>query len=397
MTMLKRFLLIAALLLVGTGAGYGQTVEQLRREIDQANREIEKANKILSSNKKEQKDQLYVLSITRNKIRNRQSIIESLNKQSRVIEGNIRTNGTEIERLNGELAKIKKEYARVLVSGYKDYLFNNALLFLLSSADFHQFQMRLYYIRRFGQMRMKLARELETTSTQISEETDKLKEKQRELAAVAEERRAEVQKLDDERGKYAAALASLKKEGTKIDKQIQEKRRQINNLQKKISQIVAEENRKRKGTTLSAKEKEIDIKLSADFAQNQGKLPRPVESGAIIEGFGIHAHPIHQSLKVENNGVNFAAESGSPIKAIFNGVVSKVAFFPGLNNCVFIRHGAYISVYSGLTELNVKVNDKVSTGEVIGKITSNNGGTCELHFELWKENTKLNPELWIRR
>lgn len=64
---------------------------------------------------------------------------------------------------------------------------------------------------------------------------------------------------------------------------------------------------------------------------------------------------------------------------------------PGLNKIVIIRHGMYLTVYSNLSQVFVKVGDVVSQGQSIGAVKQGN----YLQFEIWKENQPQNPELWI--
>ena len=70
---------------------------------------------------------------------------------------------------------------------------------------------------------------------------------------------------------------------------------------------------------------------------------------------------------------------------------------PGYNSSVIVRHGNYLTIYSNLKEVHVKTGDKVKTRQSIGKIYSDpeDDNTTLLHFQLWKETTKLNPELWL--
>ena len=48
-------------------------------------------------------------------------------------------------------------------------------------------------------------------------------------------------------------------------------------------------------------------------------------------------------------------------------------------------------------DLLVKAGDKVSTRQAIGKIFTDteDGNATILHFQLWKEKTKLNPAPWL--
>jgi murein DD-endopeptidase MepM/ murein hydrolase activator NlpD len=70
----------------------------------------------------------------------------------------------------------------------------------------------------------------------------------------------------------------------------------------------------------------------------------------------------------------------------------------GFNYNVIIRHGDYLTVYSNISQVYVKAGDVVNTRQAIGKIYTNTrrGNETILHFQIWKERTKLNPALWIR-
>lgn len=125
------------------------------------------------------------------------------------------------------------------------------------------------------------------------------------------------------------------------------------------------------------------------------QLPMPV-TGVIIDHFGVHQHPTQKNLTVNNKGINIAAERGGSVFSVFDGVVSRVVFISGLNNCVMIRHGEYFTVYSNLTNVNVKTGDVVSLNQKIGSLSnSNDNEDNTLHFELWRGTTNLDPEPWL--
>ena len=83
-------------------------------------------------------------------------------------------------------------------------------------------------------------------------------------------------------------------------------------------------------------------------------------------------------------------------RTIFDGEVSAIFQFNGLNN-VLVRHGSYITVYCNLSSVIVRKGSQLKTRDVIGEINTDADGNTVLHFQLRKEITKLNPELWIRR
>ena len=139
-------------------------------------------------------------------------------------------------------------------------------------------------------------------------------------------------------------------------------------------------------------------KLSDDFAGNRGRLPFPVAGRYTIVGtFGEQQHQELKYVRTNNSGIDIQTNPGAEARAVFNGEVTRVFVVPGYNNSVIIRHGNYLTVYSNLSQVYVKAGDKVSTRQTIGKIFTDteSGNATILHFQLWKEKTKLNPTPWL--
>jgi murein DD-endopeptidase MepM/ murein hydrolase activator NlpD len=53
-------------------------------------------------------------------------------------------------------------------------------------------------------------------------------------------------------------------------------------------------------------------------------------------------------------------------------------------------------VYTHLSEIIVTQGEKIGEGEVVGKSGESLAGPL-LHFELWKEREKQDPELWLSK
>jgi len=83
------------------------------------------------------------------------------------------------------------------------------------------------------------------------------------------------------------------------------------------------------------------------------------------------------------------------VRAVFSGEVAAVQNFAG-SYAVLIRHGEYFTVYSNLRSVNVSRGDKVALKQTIGTvITDPNDGTTEVHFEVRKGATAMNPSTWL--
>lgn len=138
------------------------------------------------------------------------------------------------------------------------------------------------------------------------------------------------------------------------------------------------------------------IELSANFASNKGKLPYPITGKSTIVGrFGNHKKTAY--VTTSSGGIDIRSQAKSQAKAVFNGEVSEIVSIAGYGTCIILRHGDYFTFYGNINNINVAKGDKVETGQILGNIFTNpQTNVTEMHFQLWKQRQKLNPELWLR-
>lgn len=150
-----------------------------------------------------------------------------------------------------------------------------------------------------------------------------------------------------------------------------------------------------KSNSMSATAEEVA--LTGNFAGNKGRLPSPVDRGAVVSSFGEHPHAEFQNIKIKNNGIDITSAPGVQAKVVFDGEVSSVIFIANLNYIVIVRHGDYLTVYSNLESVNVKKGDKVKTRQSLGTVFTEQGESkSRLHFELWQGTIVQNPSSWIK-
>lgn len=128
-------------------------------------------------------------------------------------------------------------------------------------------------------------------------------------------------------------------------------------------------------------------------------MPWPVRQGEVVDAFGIHQHPFLKGVKIENKGVDISSNAGCDVFAIYDGEVSSIFPLPGANISVLVRHGYYITVYSNLSRVNVKVGQSVKAKQVLGVLANSDmgGEKPTLKFQIWRETTPQNPMLWLTR
>lgn len=129
----------------------------------------------------------------------------------------------------------------------------------------------------------------------------------------------------------------------------------------------------------------------------KGLLSLPVK-GRITQRFGrIRNRKFGTWLM--NNGITIHVPQGTPVHALYDGVVVYAGWYKSYGRLVILNHGDnYYSFYAHLDSFSVTINHVVTTGDIIGR----SGDTASLehdvlHFEVWHERTPLNPLDWVRK
>lgn len=141
-------------------------------------------------------------------------------------------------------------------------------------------------------------------------------------------------------------------------------------------------------------------KLSGSFASNRGRLPMPVRGRYdLVRRFGTQQHHTYKHITINSSGIDLRVQGDRGAYAVFEGIITRVFMTAGYGQSIIIRHGNYLTVYANLVSVQVRTGQRVGAGTRLGTISSDDssGRGNTLHFELWHERSKQNPELWIRR
>ncbi len=233
----------------------------------------------------------------------------------------------------------------------------------------------------------------------VQREIQKSIERERKLRQARQVKKVEVVK---------PALPELKKgETTKILAERETEKKESPKEEKKAAVAEAKKPKAEPAPAPAVEEKKIEsntyymnadeAKLASSFAALRGRMPFPVPSGFISDHFGVHKHPLLKGVMINNNGIDIQTSPGSPVHSVYDGVVQSVVNIPGINMVVAIQHGDYFTVYSKLANVSVSVGTRVRTGQRIGSVASDEDGTAEINFQVWKNTVRQNPESWLRR
>ncbi|MDZ7263479.1 MAG: M23 family metallopeptidase [candidate division KSB1 bacterium] len=141
--------------------------------------------------------------------------------------------------------------------------------------------------------------------------------------------------------------------------------------------------------------------INAKFEENDGLwnyIPTiiPVERGKITDKFGMRIDPFTERPKL-HTGIDIAAPTGTPVYAAAYGVVTAVTFTYSPNRDygqhVIVDHGYNKeTLYAHLSQINVKVGQKVKRWDVIGLVGETGRATGpHLHYEVRENGAPVNP------
>jgi murein DD-endopeptidase MepM/ murein hydrolase activator NlpD len=123
-------------------------------------------------------------------------------------------------------------------------------------------------------------------------------------------------------------------------------------------------------------------------------LKSPLQYSRISSGFSMRSHPISGGWKA-HKGVDFAAATGTPIRATADGTIDFAGRKGGYGNFIEIKHWAsYTTAYAHLSRFakGIKRGTKVRQGDLIGYVGSTGWSTGpHLHYEFRVANQARNP------
>ena len=186
--------------------------------------------------------------------------------------------------------------------------------------------------------------------------------------------------------KLASQAQDLRDLLGKIEKQRIEKEKKDAARRKQEEQRKHEEKQSR---GLIKSESKAITNIASGFAKAKGSLPLPAR-GTIITHYG--------TQKVEGSsskGMTLATRNQAQVISPFDGAVVFAGPFRGYGNMIIIEHGeGYLSLLSGLENIDVELGQMLLAGEPVGQMP--NHDRAELYIEIRKDNQPINPAAWFK-
>lgn len=432
---LSKFLFLLIFILSASVA-FAQSSSELKRKKEAIQREIELLQRNLNKTANNKKLTLSQIRALNTKIRLMQDKITVINSEIKNLDNQIHENTNTVINLKGQLGRLKKEYAGMIRFAQRNKNAYDKMMFIFAAKDFNQAYKRIKYLQQFGQYRKKQAGYIQGTQKDLNYKIVILDKNLKEKSSLLHEQESEKDKLGKNKNMQAAVLNKYSKQEKKYRQDIATRKRQQAQLDRSIRaaivrEIELERRRAEEAARVAAAKAKAAAaaaaakaraenkpvpstpapvakpkanasgylaatpeaaRLSAAFESNRGSLPWPVSTGSITESFGRHKEG---QASYNNAGVTIQTAEGAAVRAVFNGMVSKVGNALG-RYYVLIKHGQFFTVYQNLRSVSVSAGDNVTTKQNIGTVASS-GDMPELQFQIYRGAVAQNPASWIAK
>ena len=418
-------LCLACLFVWNASAQTTQKIKELENQRNELQQQIAESETLLRSTKKDVTSQLDNLALINGQIADRKKYINAIEQDVKSLNNEINALLRQLKTLQRDLKDKKDKYESSVQYMYRNKSIHEKLLFIFSAENLSQTYRRLRYVREYANFQRLQAVEIERKQKQVNAKKAELEVTRGAKEKLLKEGEAEKKKLEKQEKEKQGILNGLKRKQRGIQSEINKKRRSADKLNAQIDRLIEQEIEKarkraeeearktsakegkkptekpvskqpvQKGTVDKFRMNSEDRQLSGTFESNKGRLPMPITGPYVIVGrYGQYA--VAKNVRLDNKGIDIRGKEGAKARAVFDGEVSAIFKYNGLSN-VLVRHGNYISVYCNLSSVSVAKGSKVKAREEIGVVQKDASGNAVLHFQLRKETTKLNPEVWLGR
>lgn len=359
--------------------------------------------------------------------------LSGINRKQRDAWEKFQKLNADANQLKAEVSNTRAQISRFVSGNYKNSQPNAVALFL-KNADAGQKTRFLRYTRYINNANDQVMRDLEKQQKELAAQEQKINNE----LAYLKKLQANIQASLRQQGvTNTAEQAESRRQNAQMAKEVQKKinhrenEQRLNNLLKDLEKRKAEQRKaeaearkKAAEARLAAAEKarkeqaaaqqkaeaeraamstltDEDMKLQApntqgftvsnanSFSRMQGRLKKPV-NGTLAGLFGQDRGDGEVWKGVFYNTVP------TPVSSIASGTVTFAGELEGYGKVVVLDHGdGYVSIYSGLNEIDIAQNYAVNAGSKIGTSGTLPSGETGLYLEVRYNGQVMNPLSWI--
>ncbi|MCK9482755.1 MAG: peptidoglycan DD-metalloendopeptidase family protein [Candidatus Marinimicrobia bacterium] len=396
----KKIGLITAIVALWSAQAFAQQ-KDIDKKIEYQSEQLEKIRKDIRTykndlKKAESKERSILTRIdeTERSISLTEKLITQLNREQNQKERDIIRTERSIQLLESNLATLKKNFAKRLVYLHKNGQYSDLEL-IMTARSVNQAFYRYKYLRILAEIDRNTYNTIKNNISAINQKKNQLKNELRDKEQILNEKNNLKNNLKQQKRNHDRQLAVARKDKSNIAAQIKEKERAAAEMSRLITNLEKERETRRK--ELERQRALSGVEADNPFLASKGRLNWPAK-GEIISRFGIQKHPTLKTI-TDNSGIDIKVRLGSPVVSVLDGVVTTITYIRGFGNTIIIDHGSgFYSVYAHVENIRVSENDYVTTNSTIAEVGQSGSLSGPLlHFEIWRNKTKLNPEEWLNK
>jgi septal ring factor EnvC (AmiA/AmiB activator) len=388
--MKKRIVLILFFLLQNafTEDSLTQEIEENRKKLQDLKQEIRRLQKSINASQTKEVSILEQVKLIDKEMSVLGKAKQLLSIEITLLTRKVSNTRQALQKTETRLKKYKKEAAERMVHNYKNGKVRNLEL-LIDSDSFNQALVRYKYLQLFAEQESQLLQS-------IRKEVATFKSLEAQLKIDLKNQRTGYQEKEREERNYIAKKAEKESAIRTIHWDRKTKQKLLNDRKESQDELTAIITRLLQEQEQTSGKPAIHI--SGDpFKKRKGKLHWPVK-GKLLHTYGKQKD---KKLKttVNNTGIDIYAQTGTLVRAVYDGRVSLVTYLTGYGNTIIIDHGdGYYTVYAHFEEIQVEDGDLISEGDIIGRV--GDSGSLEgpkLHFEIYANDLTVNPQQWLTK
>lgn len=237
----KKLFFLLIVLLAAFSANAQTTKDEITKKQQDLQQEIADLTKTYNEIRQNKKISLGQLSIVQRKIRAREELISTLNKDLRRIDDDIYLTTLEMNRMRRELDTLKQNYAQSLVFAYKNRSNYDYLNFIFSATSFNDALKRVAYLKSYRQFRATQVDNIVKTQQVLQNKSAYLSSSKTDKNTALKEQGKQMAGLEDEKKEKDKVVQELKGRETEIAGQIKEHEMQRQKLNKALQQAIRRE------------------------------------------------------------------------------------------------------------------------------------------------------------
>lgn len=151
----------------------------------------------------------------------------------------------------------------------------------------------------------------------------------------------------------------------------------------------------------AASKQEASLQMLIEYFEDKRSLHASTPSlwpvrGWVTSHFGNRLSPF-SGIEKFHEGIDIAAQTGTPVTSPADGVVIKAGFGTGYGNMVEISHGyGFKTLFAHNSRLNVKTGQRVRRGDIIAFVGDSGSSTGpHLHYEVRLNGLPINPTKYM--